>query len=79
VFESLLNSQKLQKLVQDRFAYANEVAEEICSSMQTVRSFANEEEEKQRYSDRLHNVYKVQRKQAISYSGYIWSNEVRLR
>jgi len=62
--------------VQDRFAYANEVAEEVCSSMPTVRSFANEEGERARYRSRLDDVYKVQRKQAFCYSGYTWFNEV---
>ena len=68
--------QKLQKQVQDRFAIANEVAEEVCSSMQTVRSFANEEGEMKRYDSKLRDVYKVQFKQAAAYSGFIWSTQV---
>ncbi|XP_076804763.1 ABC-type oligopeptide transporter ABCB9-like isoform X2 [Clavelina lepadiformis] len=66
---------KLQELVQDRFARANEVAEEVCSSMQTVRSFANEKGETERYHNKLIDVYKVQLKQAVSYAGYIWSTQ----
>ena len=52
------------------------MAEEVCSSMQTVRSFANEEGERKRYSDKLNDVYKIQFKQALSYSGYVWSTQV---
>ena len=70
--------QKWQKQVQDRFAIANEVAEEVCSSMKTVRSFANEDGERKRYHDKLLDVYAIQFKQAISYSGYVWSTQVSL-
>ena len=47
--------------------------------MQTVRSFANEDGERQRYSDKLQDVYKIQFKQAMSYSGYIWSTQVGVK
>nr|CAB3219624.1 ATP-binding cassette sub-family B member 9-like [Phallusia mammillata] len=67
---------KLQEEVQNRFAHANEVAEEVCSSMITVRSFANEEGEKKRYSNRLSKVFEIQLKQAFSYSGYVWSTQI---
>ena len=72
-------AQKLQKMVQDRFAIANEVAEEVCSSMQTVRSFANEDGERKRYNEKTHEVYKIQFKQAVCYAGYVWSTQVGSR
>ena len=68
---------KLSKKVQDSLAKANEVAEETCSSMRTVRSFANENTEAQRYADKLAITYKLQIKEAIAYAGYMCSNEVR--
>uniref|UniRef100_H2XQ32 ABC transmembrane type-1 domain-containing protein n=1 Tax=Ciona intestinalis TaxID=7719 RepID=H2XQ32_CIOIN len=67
---------KTQKQVQDRFAKANEVAQEVCSSMQTVRSFANENGEIAQYKIRLLDVLKVQFKQAASYSVYVWCSQV---
>ena len=69
--------QKLQKLVQDKLALTNEVANEVISSMQTVRSFANEAGEAERYDGKLGEVYRVQVKQAVAYAGYIWVTEVR--
>lgn len=68
--------QKLSKKVQDSLAKANEVAEEACSSMRTVRSFANEEFETQRYKSALTVTYKLYIKEAMFYAGYIWSNKV---
>uniref|UniRef100_H2Z4F0 ABC-type oligopeptide transporter ABCB9 n=1 Tax=Ciona savignyi TaxID=51511 RepID=H2Z4F0_CIOSA len=66
---------KTQKQVQDKFAKANEVAQEVCSSMQTVRSFANEKSEAAQYKLRLKDVLKIQIKQAVSYSFYQWCTE----
>uniref|UniRef100_H2YGY9 Uncharacterized protein n=1 Tax=Ciona savignyi TaxID=51511 RepID=H2YGY9_CIOSA len=63
---------KTQKVVQDRFAKANEVAQDVCSSMQTVRSFANESGEISEYKQRLFDVLKIQIKQAMSYTVYVW-------
>ena len=64
--------------VQDSLAKVNEVAEEVISSMKTVRSFANEGDETTRYADKLHVTFKLKLKEAVAYAGYIWSNEVRL-
>ncbi|XP_077966777.1 ABC-type oligopeptide transporter ABCB9-like isoform X2 [Styela clava] len=66
---------KLQTQVQDAYASANEVAEEVVSSMRTVRSFANESGENSRYEEKMLSVYKVQKKQAIAYAGFMWSTE----
>ena len=45
--------------VQDSLARANEVAEEVCSSIRTVRSFAMERQEAVRYADRLNVTCKL--------------------
>jgi len=68
--------QKLSKHVQDALARANEVAEEVFSSMRTIRSFANEREEISRYADKLNVTYKLKRKESVAYAGYLWSNQV---
>ncbi|KAJ8312991.1 hypothetical protein KUTeg_010364 [Tegillarca granosa] len=65
-------SHELSTEVQDSLAKANDVAEEACSSVRTVRSFANEDGEKQRYNKALQNTYKLNKKQAVVYAGYVW-------
>ncbi|KAL4224077.1 ATP-binding cassette sub- B member 9 [Mactra antiquata] len=65
---------KLQEKVQDSLAVANNVAEEACSTMRTVRSFANENGEILRYADKLNETYKLYKTQAVMYSGFVWSN-----
>lgn len=70
-------SQALSKKVQDSLARANEVAEEVCSSMRTVHSFANEDEEAKRYSERLNVTYKLKIKESFAFAGYMWSTQVQ--
>ena len=62
--------------MQDSLAKGNEVAEETCSSMRTVRSFASERQEAQRYGDRMASVYALNKKEAFAYAGYVWGNSV---
>jgi ABC-type multidrug transport system fused ATPase/permease subunit len=69
-------SQNLQKKVQDTLADANSVAEEACSTMRTVRSFANELQEALTYREKLQKTYGVMRKEAVAYAGYMWCSEV---
>lgn len=57
-------------------ARANEVAEEVCSSMRTVRSFANESDEAARYATKLDVTYGLKIKEAFAFAGYMWSNQV---
>uniref|UniRef100_H2YGY8 Uncharacterized protein n=1 Tax=Ciona savignyi TaxID=51511 RepID=H2YGY8_CIOSA len=70
--QSRINRKLKNFMVQDRFAKANEVAQDVCSSMQTVRSFANESGEISEYKQRLFDVLKIQIKQAMSYTVYVW-------
>ena len=67
---------KLSKSVQDLLARANEVAEEVFSSMRTVRSFAGELHEVRRYKNKMADVYKLNKKEAAVYAGYVWCNSV---
>ena len=52
---------KLAEHIQDSLAYANESAEEVVSSMRTVRSFATETNEIDRYSifDILYSIFDI--------------------
>eukprot|EP00118_Oscarella_pearsei_P010817 m.68548 g.68548 ORF g.68548 m.68548 type:complete len:655 (+) comp35533_c0_seq4:565-2529(+) len=61
---------KLSKLVQTSLAKANNVAEEVISSMRTVRSFANEKGETDKYAVKLKGTLRLNIKQALAYFGY---------
>ena len=61
---------KLSEKVQTSLAKANDVAEEVCSSMKTVRSFAWESEEANAYCDKLKHTYRLQVKEGVAYAGY---------
>jgi len=67
---------KLSAAVQDSVAKANEVVAEVVSSMKTVRSFANEEGEINRYKRKNHKVFRLKVKEAICYGGYSWCTEI---
>ncbi|XP_077164365.1 ABC-type oligopeptide transporter ABCB9 [Paroedura picta] len=69
---------KLSKEVQNALAKANNTAEETISAMKTVRSFANEEVEANVYRDKLQQVYKLNKKEALAYTYYVWSSGLTL-
>ncbi|XP_034284624.1 ABC-type oligopeptide transporter ABCB9-like [Pantherophis guttatus] len=69
---------KLSKEVQNALAKANNTAEETISAMRTVRSFANEEAEADVYSEKLQQVYQLNKKEALAYTYYVWSNGLTL-
>ncbi|XP_054852263.1 ABC-type oligopeptide transporter ABCB9 isoform X4 [Eublepharis macularius] len=69
---------KLSKEVQSALAKANNTAEETISAMKTVRSFANEEVEANVYRDKLQQVYKLNKKEALAYTYYVWSSGLTL-
>ncbi|KAG8448562.1 hypothetical protein GDO86_015597 [Hymenochirus boettgeri] len=55
--------------VQESLSKANQVALETFSNMKTVRSFANEEGECQRYEQRLQDTYQLNKIEALAYGG----------
>ncbi|XP_043939235.1 ABC-type oligopeptide transporter ABCB9-like [Protopterus annectens] len=63
--------QKLAAEVQDSLAKANDVATETFSSIKTVRSFANEDGEAERYSKKLQDVYQLKNKEASVFGGHM--------
>ncbi|CAI2343058.1 unnamed protein product [Caenorhabditis sp. 36 PRJEB53466] len=64
-------SEKLQQTIAD----ANQMAEEVLSTMRTVRSFACEKKELKRFEGLLSSTLTVNRKRALAYMGYTWNNE----
>uniref|UniRef100_A0A5F8H5K5 ABC-type oligopeptide transporter ABCB9 n=1 Tax=Monodelphis domestica TaxID=13616 RepID=A0A5F8H5K5_MONDO len=65
---------RLSKEVQNALARASNTAEETISAMKTVRSFANEDEEAEVYARKLQQVYKLNRKEAMAYTYYVWGS-----
>lgn len=58
---------------------SNDVAEEVISTMRTVRSFACENVEGDRFYRKLTDTLAITRTKAVAYVGFIWVNEVRLK
>ena len=67
---------KVAEKVQNSLAKANENAVEAIANIRTVRNFAAEEQEIQRYSERLNVAYKLYKQQGILVCVYRWSTEV---
>ncbi|XP_054477225.1 antigen peptide transporter 1 [Anoplopoma fimbria] len=62
--------------VQESLAKANQVATETFSCMKTVRSFANEDGETERYRRRLEDTYGLNKKEAMAYAASTWANSM---
>ncbi|PFX32325.1 ATP-binding cassette sub-family B member 9 [Stylophora pistillata] len=67
---------KLATEVQEETAKANEIAAEVVSSMKTVRSFANEDGEYERYKSKQDGIYRLKVKESFLYGGYRWWTEI---
>ncbi|XP_049323527.1 antigen peptide transporter 1 [Astyanax mexicanus] len=68
--------QKHSVKVQDSLAEANSVATETFSSMKTVRSFANEDGETERYRKCLEHTYSLNKVEAAAYAASTWTNSM---
>ncbi|XP_071240009.1 antigen peptide transporter 1-like isoform X2 [Salvelinus alpinus] len=68
--------QELGAKVQKSLAQANDVATETFSSMKTVRSFANEEGETERYRKRLEKTYSLNKEEAVACAASTWTNSM---
>ncbi|KAM6935088.1 antigen peptide transporter 1 [Lycodopsis pacificus] len=62
--------------VQESLAKANQVATETFSCMKTVRSFANEDGETERYRRRLEDTYALNKKESLAYAASTWANSM---
>ncbi|KAM7421474.1 hypothetical protein PAMA_015557 [Pampus argenteus] len=68
--------QTIAAKVQESLAKANQVATETFSCMKTVRSFANEDGETERYRQRLEDTYALNKKEAAAYAASTWSSSM---
>ncbi|GMS98706.1 hypothetical protein PENTCL1PPCAC_20881 [Pristionchus entomophagus] len=57
-------------------AHANDVAEEVLSSIRTVKSFACEKYESQRFLGFLDETLGVATKKSIAHVGFVWTSEI---
>ncbi|XP_018555618.1 LOW QUALITY PROTEIN: antigen peptide transporter 1 [Lates calcarifer] len=68
--------QTMAAKVQESLAKANQVATETFSCMKTVRSFANEDGETERYRRRLEDTYALNKKEAVAYAASTWASSM---
>ncbi|XP_044930604.1 LOW QUALITY PROTEIN: antigen peptide transporter 1 [Mustela putorius furo] len=68
--------QALAAQVQKSLAESSQVAIEVLSAMPTVRSFANEEAEAQKYSQKLQDMNTLHQKEAVSYAVNLWTSSI---
>ncbi|KAK5965742.1 ABC tran and ABC membrane domain containing prote in [Trichostrongylus colubriformis] len=66
----------LSERTQNAVADSNDVAEEVLSTMRTVRSFACEEVEGDRFYMKLTKTLNVTKTKAIAYVGFLWVSEL---
>ncbi|XP_059196203.1 antigen peptide transporter 1 [Centropristis striata] len=62
--------------VQESLAKANQVATETFSNMKTVRSFANEDGETERYRRQMEQTFALNKKEAAAYAASTWANSM---
>ncbi|VDL79622.1 unnamed protein product [Nippostrongylus brasiliensis] len=75
-FISLKLLQMLSERTQNAVADSNDVAEEVLSTMRTVRSFACENVEGDRFYVKLTKTLNVTKTKAIAYIGFLWVSEL---
>ncbi|KAM3615308.1 uncharacterized protein V6R79_026403 [Siganus canaliculatus] len=68
--------QTIAREVQESLAKANQVATETFSSMKTVKSFANEDGETERYKQKLDDTYALNKKEAMAYAASNCANSM---
>lgn len=69
-------SQSISKEVMESLAKANQVATETFSYVKTVKCFANEDGETEKYRAQLDKTYALNRKEAAAYAGSMWANSM---
>ncbi|XP_074539063.1 antigen peptide transporter 1 [Halichoeres trimaculatus] len=68
--------QTISRKVQESLAKANQVATETFSYMKTVRSFANEDGETEKYRRQLVDTYALNKQEAAAYAASTWANSM---
>lgn len=71
-----MSLQALAAQVQESLAGSSQVAIEVLSAMPTVRSFANEEGEAQKYRQKLQDMKTLHQKEALVYAVNLWTTSV---
>ncbi|CAF1096208.1 unnamed protein product [Didymodactylos carnosus] len=74
LYGNLMETQ--QKKIQDALAKSNSLAEEAISTVRTVKSFANENEEARLFSKQNDVVRQLTIKQAFYYFAYMWNGQI---
>ncbi|KAL3997420.1 ABC transporter transmembrane region family protein [Acanthocheilonema viteae] len=67
---------QLTEKTQERIAVSNHVAEQVISTMRTVRSFACEKREAKKFLQHLDEILHLNKKKALAYMGYMWTTEL---
>ncbi|XP_053699993.1 antigen peptide transporter 1 isoform X1 [Synchiropus splendidus] len=68
--------QTISAKVQESLAKANQVATETFTHIKTVRSFANEDGETERYRQRMEDTYALNKQEALAYAASTWTNSM---
>ncbi|XP_055988383.1 antigen peptide transporter 1 [Sorex fumeus] len=68
--------QHMAAQVQESLAESSQVALEALSAMPTVRTFANEEGEAQKYRQKLHDMKTLNHKEAVAYAVNLWTTSI---
>lgn len=68
--------QSISRRLQDSLAEANQVATETFSHIKTVKSFANEDGETEKYRGRLDSIYRINKMESVAYAVNMWSSTV---
>ncbi|XP_068413681.1 antigen peptide transporter 1 isoform X2 [Eschrichtius robustus] len=73
---STMSESVLAAQVQESLAESSQVAIEVLSAMPTVRSFANEEGEAQKFRQKLHEMKTLNQKEALAYAVNLWTTNI---
>ncbi|XP_068179067.1 antigen peptide transporter 1 [Antennarius striatus] len=68
--------QVIAEKVQESLAKANQVATETFTLIKTVKSFANEDGETEKYRRRLDDTYALNKQEAVAYATSVWTNSI---
>lgn len=71
-----MSPQALAAQVQESLAKSSQVAIEALSAIPTVRSFANEEGEAQKFRQKQQEMKTLNQKEALAYAVNLWTTSV---
>lgn len=71
--------QSIARRQQDSLAEANQVATETFSHIKTVKSFANEDGETEKYRVRLDKTFRINQIESLAYAVNMWASTVSVQ